>query len=319
MVAVEFPKPTGHPVLLVTSKQAFVLHPHIQDKVILSVKVPKQGSVCSSTSVTKNEGPWTLVLNGTTVYCYYANSHVRGTWYAELTPKGSEEFTETALNTGLRPNDSAMVHTAFMMMALTFLILSIAIVGFHTLGEVQKKLFGTTNKRFDSLFVLVNNPTDVGGPPGLPACAPDLMGPPGACDPVGGHITTVNGVGEITDHPPKPLKDDDPIVTDDTFEPGSELKEGEQIRLGENVIRFRRCRFNVEKAEQQRTFLNGASDSEGCTLTMQRDGNMVMYHPEKGAVWSSRELLKGQMCPKGITLTKKGKLACQTKVARFCL
>jgi hypothetical protein len=231
-------------------------------------------------------------------------------------PKGSDQFAVIALNTGFYPMHLGNVLSAigcFVAILAIFIAACgfLQIHGYQTTRREQAFLFDTANMRLDSLFGLMNSPTDVRGPPGPPGPM-GPPGPPGACDPVG-HITTVNGVGEITDHPPKPLKDDDPIVTDDTFEPGSELKEGEEIWLGENVIKFRRCMFTVErKAHRARSFQNDASNSEGCILTMQRDGNMVMYHPEKGAVWSSQEHLKGQLCPKGIKLTKDNKLTCQT-------
>jgi hypothetical protein len=52
-------------------------------------------------------------------------------------------------------------------------------------------------------------------------------------------------------------------------------------------------------------------DETLCTLSMQRDGNLVIYHPKKGAVWASRDHLDNRLCMLGITVNKDGYLDCQ--------
>jgi hypothetical protein len=134
-------------------------------------------------------------------------------------PKGSDQFAVTVLNTGFRPRYLESVFGFFVVILAMFIAACcfLQIHGYQTTRREHAILFDAANKRLDSLFGLMNSPTDVRGPPGPPG----PMGPPGlpgACDPVG-HITTANDmadIGIITDHSLKPLKEDDV-----TFKPGS--------------------------------------------------------------------------------------------------
>ena len=84
--------------------------------------------------------------------------------------------------------------------------------------------------------------------------------------------------------------------------------------MGLQKIRLFDCSIFIDHSPGVSFLLNlnlDRKDYKDCTLSMQRDGNMVLYHPEKGALWSSKEYLKDKLCLKGMTLTKEGELICQ--------
>jgi hypothetical protein len=110
-------------------------------------------------------------------------------------------------------------------------------------------------------------------------------------------------------------------TTTDALRPGQELKSGESMKIGGFSLSVRGCYFFIR--------LSGSGEdtpvitSHGpkydrlngpCTLSMQRDGNLVMYHPE-GAVWALRDSELKKTCPFGITVNEHGALECVSSTA----
>lgn len=376
MVQVEFPKPTGHPQLVVTHKQAFVLDAHIQDKVILSVKAPKEGSICGNPPVSVKAGHWTLRLNGSIVHCFYSDDCARGIWRAELVPKGSDAKTVISLSSGFSTNGVSAEHV-FLMVLCVFITVAAGFVIHERvarhIGESRRN-HELLAKQVDSVYSLVYNLSDEPGskkhsqkfkeesekksieekiPPNDHAHV-DYAGPRGGYGPVGlqgpkgetaegakldtlydlitfsmrakfpnrfeQESTTFPHLKEFLDKfepregdtpQKKTLEGDGPIDGTSTFKPGMELHSGESYKIGDWKILLNECLVHIQKANGEGTRWAHGAGLEGCALSMQRDGNLVLYHPEKGALWSSKDEI-GKLCPKGITLTQnKGKIVCQ--------
>lgn len=379
MVQIEFPKPTGHPQLVVTHKQAFILDAHIQDKVILSVKAPKEGSICGNPPVSVKAGHWTLRLNGSIVHCFYSDDCARGIWRAELAPKGSDTKTVISLSSGFTTNGVFAEHLFFMCLCVFIMCLCVFItlaVGFVTYDSLDRHIresrggYTALAKQVDSVYSLVYNLSDEPGskkhsqkfkeetPPNDHTHVdkdPDYwgtMGPAGLRGPKGEEgpkepkgakldtlydllmfslkakfpdrfeeaSTTFPHLKEFLDKfepregdtPQDKLREGDgPIDGTATFKPGMELRSGESYKIGDWKILLNECLLHTQKANGEGTRWAHGAGLGGCTLSMQRDGNLVMYHPEKGALWSSKDEI-GKLCPKGITLTQnKGKIVCQ--------
>lgn len=373
MVQIEFPKPTGHPQLVVTHKQAFILDAHIQDKVILSVKAPKEGSICGNPPVSVKAGHWTLRLNGSIVYCAYYDEHARGIWRAELAPKSSDTKTVISLSSGFSTNGVSAEHVFLMALGVLFVIAAVALIIVNVMEHHTKESRGgytALAKQVDSVYSLVYNLSDEPGskkhsqkfkeetPPNDhthvdkdpdywgtmgPAGLRGPKGEEGPMEPEGTKLDTLydlltfslrakfpNRFEEASTTFPhlkefldkfepregdtprkKTLEGDGPIDGTATFKPGMELHSGESYQIGDWKILLKQCLVCIQKENGEGTrWLHGAG-LEGCALTMQRDGNLVLYHPEKGALWASKDEI-GKLCPKGITLTQlSGKMVCQ--------
>lgn len=381
MVRVEFPKPTGHPQLVVTHKQAFILDAHIQDKVILSVKAPKEGSICGNPPVSVKAGHWTLRLNGSIVHCFYSDDCARGIWRAELAPKGSDAKTVISLSSGFTTNGVSAEHLFFMCLCV-FITLAVGFVTYDSLDRhiresrleftaLANGINSLSSMIFDSLDDFKKTvpakeetpPNDYAGP--RAGYGPvGLQGPKGETakgakldtlydlltfslrakfpDRFEEASTTFPYLKEFLDNfepregdtPKKEEKDfivvegsgiqidpkeeeEDYIIHTETFKPGMELLNTQTYKIGYFTLGHRFCSIQIFEAAIRsiRSYEGKAIGSVGyehrCVLSMQRDGNLVMYHPEKGALWSSKDEI-GKLCPKGITLTQnKGKIVCQ--------
>lgn len=91
------------------------------------------------------------------------------------------------------------------------------------------------------------------------------------------------------------------------LKPGTELKTGEKMVLGDHALEMEECTLLVTTLGHVGQY--GSKKHSGpCIIAMQHDGNLVMYHPEKGAVWASRDAWK-RTCPWGVT-AKDGRLDC---------
>jgi len=303
MTSVKFPKPTGFPQLIVTSKQAFVLDAHIQDKVIVSIKAPKPGYICGAPVITQRHGAWTLTIDGSYVYCYYYDQHVRAVWRAELAPKDSETITTIVLNSGFTPV-GIRFEVIFLAIVVVFGV-SMVIMDIGYLRSEVKERSLSLAERIDGLYPTKEEEVTVAGGPG------------------GIQITHLNNV-EVTDlkHQNVVIGDAerlDPTLTpkfrnffeENTFKIGTELKHGESIQFSEYQLVLNNCLLIIKKPSGEGYVYRADTHMDSnCILTMQRDGNMVMYHLDQGAVWASKDHI-GKLCPKGITLTKKGNIVCQ--------
>lgn len=373
MVQIEFPKPTGHPQLVVTHKQAFILDAHIQNKVILSVKAPKEGSICGNPPVSAKAGHWTLRLNRSIVHCYYSYECVRGIWRAELVPKGSDAKIVISLSSGFTTNEVSAEGVFLMVLCVLFVT---AALGFIFIGGMEHHTresrleYTRLAKQVDSVYSLVYNLSDEPGskkhsqkfkeetPPNDHTHVDKdpgywgTIGPAGLRGPKGEEgpmeleeakletlydllmfslrakfpdrfektspqfphlkkfLDKFEGLEGETPQD-KPLEGDGPIDGTATFKPGMELRSGESYKIGDWKILLNECLLHTQKANGEGIHWAHGAGLEGCTLSMQRDGNLVLYHPEKGALWASKDEI-GKLCPKGITLTQnKGKMVCQ--------
>lgn len=372
MTLVDLPAPVGTPQLVVTSKEACIVDAHEKDKILVRVRAPKEVG-CFSQDVSQTEGPWTLKLVGTTVYCFYYDSELRGNWRAELLPRGRDGKSVIVLNTGFFPNRFTDGQRIMQVLWLAIGLYVLVFIGTKMIiqqndMEILEKHLIALNGRISDLrnhLGTRGQPGDV-GPPG-PQGPPGPPGPPGQCPqgqpgPPGppGRPLKEEAKKEEPDvprfrrvtmddfkqdlqpqtlelhHADIPLKADFPIFKPmagpgprglqgepgeghlpiaDTLEPGTELKPGQEIKLGDyELLLTKNCVIHVISPQLALDSTYGVPDLNNgqCTLSMQRDGNLVLYHPEKGAVWASRDHF-GKHCPLGVTVTKDGKLDCQVK------
>lgn len=290
MVSVVFPKPNGHPQLVVTHKSAYIVDAYIQDKVILSIKAPKPGAVCSAPPTTTKTRYWTLVLEFNVVYCYYLDNNVKATWRVELTPKGSEKNTTLTLKSGFKRVGFSMEKV--MVFAFTaFLIVSC----FMMLLAWMKEMRDDNNFHYRDIKQSLNEVHSWTYELFTKHTKDDFIVTPGE----GLKIPGANLELKTLEEKEK-----------ETFKLGSELKHDQFIQLGLQKLRLFDCSIFIDHSPTHSSILN-INDYKDCTLSMQRDGNMVIYHPEKGAIWSSKDYLEGKSCLKGMTLTTKGELVCQ--------
>lgn len=366
MTLVDLPAPVGTPQLVVTSKEACIVDAHEKDKILVRVRAPKEVG-CFSQDVSQTEGPWTLKLVGTTVYCFYYDSELRANWRAELLPRGRDGKSVIVLNAGFFPNRFTDGQKCLISVLMAFAIVWIVTTGTNmglqqmVMQNVEERLINLSNRISDlkNHLGMRGQPGDV-GPPG-PQGQPGPPGPPGIC------LQNPDSSVRPKDPPPKedvkkeeepkvlqpqtlelrhadiPLKTDFPfckplsgdcfighqgpkkepkfrsllehLPTSDTLEPGTELKPGQEIKLGDyELFLTKSCRIHIIDSKLDSINGYGPIDLNNgqCTLSMQRDGNLVLYHPEKGAVWASRDHF-GKHCPLGVTVTKDGELDCQIK------
>lgn len=333
----ELPAPTGTPQLVVTRKGACILDAHEANKILLRVTISKNG-ICSSGVNTTTKGPWSLTLNDSTVYCRYEDCHVRGIWRVELLPPDQQGNKVTALNAGYQDNTSRifqmLLGISLGMIAVLFILHLAMQVGVKDLklqlAEAQllsEKHLLMIREKYQTKIKLqdIDGVPAPEGPQGAigPKGVQGLDGPRGDSGPQG--YTVSHGTGFVFDTLPlitvpvfRALSD--ALPTADTLTPGTELASGKELRLGDFNLLFSKCMIHVigihdpeldmiTYAPAQR--LMSGEDETLCTLSMQRDGNLVIYHPKKGAVWASRDHLDNRLCMLGITVNKDGHLDCQ--------
>lgn len=303
MLAVEFPKPNGHPQLVVTSKQAYVIDAHIQDKILVNVKAPKPGSFWGSTMVYKKNGRWSLVVDNSTVYCYYNDDYVRATWRVELAPK--EGAILMNLNQGFSSIIPKPFHVAFLIIAILsmgFFCLCGILTNIEYTKKASEEHYKSLSKQVDSIYSLVYDMSDEPnskknrGPTGPPRPDHPNM-PPGPAGPLGEESGPAGLLIKVVGDQKESV----------VFKPGTELKSGESFEFNHgHKFKLNKCVFTMMSSSINFAFPHDLND---CVITMQRDGNMVLYHPENGALWSSKDSIK-KLCPKGITLTKGGVMIC---------
>jgi hypothetical protein len=115
---------------------------------------------------------------------------------------------------------------------------------------------------------------------------------------------------------PPPKKEH--LLTTDALRPGQELKSGESMKIGDYSLSVRGCYFYIRLSgsgeDAPAISVHGPTYDRingPCILSMQRDGNLVMYRPE-GAVWSLRDSELKKTCPLGVTVDQRnGQLECQ--------
>jgi hypothetical protein len=332
----ELPAPTGTPQLVVTRKGACILDAHEANKILLRVTIPKNG-ICSSGVNTTTKGPWSLTLNDSTVYCRYEDGHVRGLWRAELLPPEQQGNKVTALITGYQDNKWSLGQ----IMAVVWTLFWVAIGSYLIIIAMNECLLQDSSRMVHmNECLLMMKLQDVGGVP-APTGPQGAIGPKGVQGPEGprgGPIGDLgdlgppvsNGNGIVFDTLPptttfpvfRALSADDDLPTADTLTPGTELASGKELRLGDFNLLFSKCMIHVigirdpDPELDRITYtparrLMSGEDETLCTLSMQRDGNLVIYHPKKGAVWASRDHLNNRLCMLGITVHKDGYLDCQ--------
>lgn len=381
MTLVDLPAPVGAPQLVVTSKEACIVDAHEKDKILVRIRTPKEVG-CFSQDVSQTEGPWTVKLVGTTVYCFYYDSELRGNWRAELLPRGRDGKSVIVLNAGFSPNRFTDGQKCLISVLMAFAIVWLVTTGTNmglqqmVMQNVEERLINLSNRISD-----LRNHLGIRGQPGEqgpvgPQGQPGPPGPPGIClehpdssarpkappskeDIKKEDSGIFNRFRHITiddlkqnmktqtlelRHADIPLKTEFPIFkplsgdclgigplsgvgprglqgepgeepTADTLEPGTELKPGQDIKLGDyELFLTKSCRIHIIDSKLDVINRYGPTDLNNgqCTLSMQRDGNLVLYHPEKGAVWASRDQF-GKHCPLGVTVTKDGELDCQIR------
>lgn len=299
MVAVEFPKPNGHPQLVVTSKKAFLMDAHVQSQVILSIKFSKEGQCVEETY-----DAWTLVADDVDVYCYYSDERVRGVWHVYKRPQESQEKTVLVLDHGYTPVETKNVHVNTIIVCVAVFILFFSIssssirLARDDITNLDRRLDGLWNQ-IDSIqntvFEMYNKlyPIENRGPTG--PTRPDYPNmPPG---------------------PDGPLGEENPFIKKElkVLKPGTELKSGDVFEFGHGYkLDFDQCSITILRPVGHGIASVGVISAIGfdnCVLAMQRDGNLVLYHTEKSALWASKNEI-GKLCPKGITLTQEGGIIC---------
>lgn len=98
-----------------------------------------------------------------------------------------------------------------------------------------------------------------------------------------------------------------------TLLPGTEMRHDEFCTFDGRRLTHTNCHVVIHGDNNGDRLVVHKSESPSikCVLSMQHDGNLVLYHPEKGAVWASRDAI-GKLCPKGVTIPRNTmKLACQ--------
>lgn len=291
MVSVVFPKPNGHPQLVVTHKSAYIVDAYIQDKVILSIKAPKPGAVCSASPTTTKTRYWTLVLDLNVVYCYYWDNHVKATWRVELTPKDSDKNIILTLKSGFK-----RVGFSLEKVMVFLFTAPLAISCFMVFTFLMREMRDDNNFHYTDIKHSLNDVRHWTYELFIKDKKEDFIVTPGEGFKLPGANLELKTLVEEKEK--------------ETFELGSELKHDQFIQLGLQKLRLFDCSLFIDHSPTHSSILN-INDYKDCTLSMQRDGNMVIYHPEKGALWSSKEYLKDKLCLKGMTLTKEGELVCQ--------
>lgn len=98
-----------------------------------------------------------------------------------------------------------------------------------------------------------------------------------------------------------------------TLLPGIEMRHDEFRTFDDRRLTHTNCHVVIYGDNNGESLVvhKSESPSNKCVLSMQHDGNLVLYHPDKGAVWASRDAI-GKLCPKGVTIPRNTmKLACQ--------
>lgn len=334
MTGVNFPAPVGVPQLVVTHKEACLMDPRVPDKVLLRVRIPKKSCCDGGNGARATDGSWTLtLLENRTVYCSFADAHSRGFWRSELLSRDSEGRTVTILNTGFHSTEQLVetrlsffvgVLATFVFCALFFGILNRNMD--ERLYNLQGELDVVRQLVADLHDKKIGGPVGPIGPPGIPG----PMGPPGKCfEPKQDqspppkketpHFRSFN-VNDLYDiHIENAALPPPSLYTKDTMKPGTQLETGKSLIFGEYRLSVNHCQIEIESTaadwdrelDGYETIGNKPMDAS-CVLAMQYDGNLVMYHPEKGAVWASRDKL-AKLCPLGVTVTEQRELACQVK------
>lgn len=343
MTGVNLPAPIGAPQLVVTHKGASIVDAHIPDKVLLHVRLPKEGA-CGATGASATYGPWTLkLLENRTVYCSFADAHSRGIWRAELLPRGQHEGkTVIALNTGFHSTEQLVESRLFFFFGCLVMFVMVALFSAMMNRNMEERF--QLQETLDVVRQLVGDLHDRN-----PEISKGPVGPPGRC---------LDCKQDVPPTPPPPPKEEVPrfrninpndfvavtegygmkihgaegilienvaapppasIYTKDTMKPGTQLETGKSLIFGEYRLSVNRCQIDIEgtAADWDRELdgyeiIGNKPMDASCVLAMQHDGNLVMYHPEKGAVWASRDKL-GKLCPLGVTVTKQRELVCQVK------
>lgn len=301
MTSSTLPAPMGTPQLVVTSKKAFIMDAHEPNKVLLQVRVPKEGRCCATNpNVTATEGNWTLVLvDNSTVYCNYNSMYAKAVWRSELLPRGQEGKNVTVLKKGYRPPFFPL-ETVMCVIALVLLTCYVSLLLIY--------LESKQSERFDAIKHLV---------------AINVPGPPGQKGKDCTHVNLKSDFpilkSEEQSPPPKAAaissKNTDYLLTTDTLRPGQELKTGESRTLGKYHLAVIGCAVHVTDKNQQLWAAYNSNRSTGpCILSMQHDGNLVLYQPGIGAAWSLREHSDvNEPCLHGVTTNQNGRLLCQIK------
>jgi hypothetical protein len=105
-------------------------------------------------------------------------------------------------------------------------------------------------------------------------------------------------------------------ATKDTFKPGSFLRHGDGVKLGDYNLILVDCQLYLKNVEKMRPVPHQRQEEKtktGCVLAMQLDGDLVMYHEKEGRLWSTSELWKEnpEKCTKGVTVSTNGGIICQ--------
>lgn len=314
----KLPAPVGDPQLVVTDKEAILVDAHEANKVLLRVRKSKGGTCCgmkvgSSITARVLSNNWTLWLDGSIVYCTYQDGYIKGIWRSELLPRGQEGKKVTVLKDGFRQSFSMDVFT-ISTVATIITILAILMVHLHNYQMTNAFQMEMALAERIAGIKLSGRPGPM-GPPGLPG----PMGPPGL----------PGQDGKCTQAPVLPinLKTEFPVLKDptekehipttDALRPGQELKHDESMKIGNYHLTVLGCGFFIRSSEIEKEIITAVYGPKWdhyrgyCTLSMQRDGNLVMYHPEKGAVWSLRDGELKKACPLGVTVNQQnGQLEC---------
>lgn len=313
MTGTTLPSPTGTPQLVVTHKEALIVDAHVPDKVLLRVRVPKEGSICSRKNIvvrsSPREGSWTLtLLENRTIYCSYSDEYARGFWRAELLPRGHTLEGKTmkvlALSTGFHSTEQLMESRIFLFVGVLATFSLMVIFAGLVNQNITFRLFDLRDEITTlKIFASQGKPSSAVPPQKEEDKKAGWQGPQGVQGEQG------NVKEEVLPY----------LYTKDTMKPGTQLKNDESLILGDFRLSVHQCILEIEGTapdwdrDLDGYHTVGDKPMDGaCVLAMQHDGNLVMYHPEKGAVWASREKL-AKLCPLGVTVTTEGELACQVK------
>lgn len=269
----DLPEPVGFPQLFVTHKKACLLDAHRPGTVLLSLRKPKSESAPDEVSCEMDDGPWKLEMENSTVICSYYNGKHTGVWRAELLP--SPGSCTLVLNSGFQAVPDPEGYTCAIIFVLLVLVASVCFVGWHCAVKLPKQVDDMHNELHGRFNYLENR------------------------------FQSLHQV--VLKHLYKSIK---------VMPPGTELGPANgEFDFGPYRLELHACVAKmVDRTTLETRWMKGTAKPEDhCVLTMQRDGNLVMYDSKSKPVWASRDEMMGTMCPLGITVDEVGNLMCAPK------
>lgn len=288
---IELPKPTGVPQLVVTHCEAILMDPHVPGRVMVRIKkaTPKHWLFGVGTVTSERTFGWRLRIEDRVVRVHYQYEALTNEWRADLLPDGKAGSAVIQLGPGGYQERSTVLDAFCWFVCIAGLILILQTIANNSMVLARTEKMQKTLEELHYKLSLIHSR--------LPPSTAELLGPRGSPGERG--------------PPSVPLREED-IRAEETFPPGAELSDGASVKLGTHSLHVKACGIYVIAPDGTIRWKFPASGDSGCTLAMQRDGNLVLYHPSKGPMWMSGDHNDFSACKKGVTLTRvHGRLVCQ--------